>query len=298
METPTLEELMSKYLQHCTVIRNYSPYTIKSYQGTFKLLLKDTNLEYPKDLNKKLLEEWFYNGRLERKWSATTFRDHLKHLNPFVKWMIKQEVLEENYLDDLEKPRLEHRIPKTLTKDESSLVLEAAFHVRYQYKLEKYRNRAIIAIMLLAGLRRQEVIKLKLNDVSLENKTIFINQGKWSKDRIIPMNNRLYIYLQEYLKERDRMKKQCIGFFVAAQKDNPIGTECIKRLTERIRKVTKIHFSPHVLRHAFARLMLEGGCDIYTLSKIMGHSKITTTTIYLTCSNQQMGKSIEMHALN
>jgi len=45
-------------------------------------------------------------------------------------------------------------------------------------------------------------------------------------------------------------------------------------------------------------LMLEGGCDIYTLSKIMGHSKITTTTIYLTCSNQQMGKAAEMHVLN
>lgn len=152
--------------------------------------------------------------------------------------------------------------------------------------------------MLLSGLQRQEVIKLRLGDVNLANRTIFISQGKWSKDQVVPINNKLQIYLSEYLKERDRMKKKCIHFFVGAQMDEQIETQCVKKLIERIRTVTKIHFSAHVLRHAFARLMLEGGCDIYTLSKIMGHSKITTTTIYLSCSNQQMSKSIEMHTLN
>lgn len=298
MDAPTLEELMSKYLQHCTVIRNYSKYTIKSYQNTFGLFLRESEAIYPEDLTRKLLEKWFYNGRIERKWSATTFRDHFKHLNPFIKWLIKDGYMENNPLDKIEKPRIEHKLPRTLTKDEAALVLEASYHMRYQYKIERYRNRALIGVMLLAGLRRQEVIKLKLGDVDLVNRTIFINQGKWSKDRIIPMNNKLQIYLSEYLKERDRMKKKCIHFFVGAQKDEQIGTQCVKKLIERIRKVTKIDFSAHVLRHAFARLMLEGGCDIYTLSKIMGHSKITTTTIYLSCSNQQMSKSIEMHSLN
>ncbi|MBI5754552.1 site-specific integrase [Candidatus Peregrinibacteria bacterium] len=80
--------------------------------------------------------------------------------------------------------------------------------------------------------------------------------------------------------------------------NEPFGDKGIQRLVERLRKRSGINFSAHTLRHAFARLMLEGGCDIYTLSKIMGHSKITTTTIYLACSNQQMSKSIEMHSLN
>lgn len=82
------------------------------------------------------------------------------------------------------------------------------------------------------------------------------------------------------------------------RKSAPIGEHCIKLLVGRIRQKTNINFSAHTLRHGFARLMLEGGCDIYTLSKIMGHSKITTTTIYLSCSTQQMSKAIELHALN
>lgn len=298
MNGPTLEELLNKYLQYCEIIKSYSPHTIKAYKATFSLFFKDTGIEYPPELTKHVLEEFFFNGRLTRKWSAVTFRDHFKHLNPFIKWLIKQGHLSENPLTEIEKPRIEHKLPKTLSKDEATLILDASYHMRYQYRLERFRNRAIIGIMLLAGLRRQEVIKLKLNDVSLENRSIFINQGKWSKDRIIPINSKLYTILQEYLKERDKAGKQCLSFFVGAQMDLPIGPRCIKKLIEKIRKRTKLHFSPHTLRHAFARLMLEGGCDIYTLSKIMGHSKITTTTIYLSCSNQQMGKSIEMHSLN
>lgn len=298
MMSTDLKELTARYLQHCSVIRNYSPHTIKSYQNTFNLLFKTSEAREVDDLTERLLEDWFFRGRLDRKWSAVTFRDHFKHLNPFVKWLIKQGLMDENPLSGIEKPRVEHKLPRTLSKEEATLVLDASFHMRYPYKLQKYRNRALIAIMLMAGLRRQEVIKLKRNDVSLEDKTIFINQGKWSKDRYIPINARLHQILSDYLREREKAGKECLHFFVALQHDAPIGAQCIKKLIVRLRKRTKVDFSAHTLRHAFARLMLEGGCDIYTLSKIMGHSKITTTTIYLSCSNQQMGKSIEMHALN
>jgi site-specific recombinase XerD len=298
MDTQTLPELLTKYLQHCLIIRNYSKVTITSYNSSFKLFFRETGALHPKDLTKELLEGWFYNGRLNRKWSAGTFRDHIKHLNPFIKWLIKENYLTTNNLDGLEKPRIEQRIPRTLSKEESQLVLDASFHIRYQYKLEKYRNRALIGIMLLAGLRRKEVINLKLNDIDLVNRTIFINQGKWYKDRLVAINSRLHTILYEYLKERDRHDRLSIYFFIGVQKNRPIGESCMKKLIDRLRKVTKLNFSAHTLRHAFARLMLEGGCDIYTLSKLMGHAKITTTTIYLTCSNQQMGKSIEMHSLN
>lgn len=298
METPTLQELLTKYLQHCSIIRNFSHITIIGYRSTFTPFFRETNVKYPKDLTKPVIENWFFNGRLNRKWSASTFRDHFKRLNPFIKWLISNDWLDLNPLDKIEKPRMEQRLPKTLSRDESQLILDASFHMRYQYKLEKYRNRAIIGIMLLSGLRRQEVIKLKLNDIDLVNHSIFISQGKWSKDRIVPVNSKLESILYEYLKERDRHDKTSIQFFIGVQKNRPIGASCIKKLIDRLRKVTKIHFSAHTLRHAFARLMLEGGCDIYTLSKIMGHAKITTTTIYLSCSNQQMSKSIEMHSLN
>lgn len=298
MENVSLRDLMDRYLQHGKLIRGYAPATLKSYDGTFKLFLQETDVENPQQLNRKVFEEWFYNGRLKREWSACTFRDHLKHLNPFMKWVVKEGFVPETYLSDIEKPRLEHRIPRTLSKEAAQLALEASFNLLYYYCYEKYCNRVIIGIMLLAGLRRKEVLQLKYGEVSIEDKSIFISQGKWGKDRAIPMNNKLQSLLFEFIQQRKRLGKQSIFFFTAVQKDNPIGEKMIHRLMIRLRKATGLQFSSHTLRHAFARLMLEGGCDIYTLSKIMGHSKITTTTIYLSCSAQQMGKSVEMHSLN
>lgn len=85
---------------------------------------------------------------------------------------------------------------------------------------------------------------------------------------------------------------------IAIGKKVPFGVRGMTKLITRLKAKAKLDFSAHTLRHSFATLMLEGGCDIYTLSKIMGHSKITTTTIYLQCSQAQMSKSIEMHSLN
>jgi len=262
------------------------------------MFFRDTGVIYPDQLNRPLVEQWFFDGRLNKKWGPVTFLHRHKHLNQFFSWLVKQELLVKNPAFDIEKPKLEHKLPRTISKEQAILILDTAYHSKYTYTFERYRNRAIIGIMILAGLRRNEVINLKLNDVSLETNTIFINQGKGHKDRMVPINFKLHEILEEYLKDRARLKKTTINFFSAAQYDEPIGIHAISLLIEKLRKKTKVNFSAHTLRHGFARLMLEGGCDIYTLSKMMGHNKITTTTIYLSCSNQQMSKSIEMHALN
>jgi site-specific recombinase XerD len=259
-----------------------------------KVFLKDTGVKEIQELNQKLLEEWFFQGRLKRKWGSVTFRSYHKNINCFFKWLIKEGVLKENYVEKMEKPRLESKLPRTLSFNEAKLILDAAFHMQYRYKFEKYRNRAAIGFMLLAGLRKGEVANLKINDISLENRIIFIHQGKGHKDRMIPINSRLFIILDEYLKDRERLRPETLHFLISYGKDQSFGIKGINNLIFKLKEKTKIDFSAHTLRHGFARLMLEGGCDIYTLSKIMGHAKITTTTIYLSCSNQQMSKSIEM----
>lgn len=293
-----VKDLLEQYLNHCVYIRNYAEATIKSYREVFKLLQKETGILPLNQLNRHLLESWFLNGRIKRNWTPTTFRHYHKRLNTFFKWLEKEKIIQENPLLNMELPKMESKLPRTLSRDNASILLDASFHIPYKYRFERFRNRAMVGLMLLAGLRRSEVVKLKINDVSFETKTIFLNQAKGHKDRLVPMNAKLFSMLDEYVKDRKRLNKQCLGFITAVQRDKPITGRAISNLTAHLRAYTKISFSAHTLRHAFATLMLEGGCDIYSLSKIMGHNRITTTTIYLSCTHSQMLSSVEKHQLN
>ena len=298
MKNNDLRVLFEKYQQHGTVIRNYRPATIKAYKSSFRLFLQEMKLETLDQVNRRVMEEFLYNGREKRNWSSVTFRQYYKHFNCFFKWCIDRDLMEENPLEKVEKPKMEQRLPRKLSSSQAEKLLETVYHMRFSYKFEKYRNRALIGIMLLAGLRRNEVINLQLNDISTENRTIFINQGKGGKDRSVPMSSRLKVMLEDYIEERERLNRQSLQFFTGINEKRPFTEEAIKKLFLKLRRKTGFDFSPHTLRHSFATLMLEGGCDIYTLSKIMGHAKITTTTIYLSCSMRQMSKSIELHSLN
>ncbi len=298
MENDVLSILFEKYLQFGSVMRNYQSGTIRAYKYSFAFFTRHTGLTHLGQLTHDVMEEFLYHGRLKRNWSPVTFRQYHKHFNAFFKWCIKNQHMEANPLDGIEKPRLEKKLPRRLSLSDAQLVLDASFHMRYSYRFEKARNRAIIGTMLFAGLRKKEILDLKLNDVSLENRTIFIQQGKGAKDRLLPMNAKLKYFFEEYLKERKRLNRNSLQFFTGINEKRPFTQEGIKKIFLKLRKATKLDFSPHTLRHSFATLMLEGGCDIYTLSKMMGHSKITTTTIYLSCSMKQMSKSIELHALN
>jgi site-specific recombinase XerD len=156
----------------------------------------------------------------------------------------------------------------------------------------------MFATFLFAGLRKKELINLKLTDVDLENLSIFINQGKGSKDRIVPMSYTLAQSLKRYLEERKRLNKTCPELFCSLNRNMGFTDNGLKHLMANIRKTFKTKFTIHKLRHTFATLMLEGGCDIFSLSKMMGHDNIKTTTLYLASSPEHLRNQMTKHPLN
>ncbi|NBS69432.1 hypothetical protein EBT31_11045, partial [bacterium] len=176
--------------------------------------------------------------------------------------------------------------------------LETAANMPYPYKFLKYRNHAIFATFLYTGLRKQELLGLKFSDVDLENRSIFVRQGKGSKDRIVPMGGALAMILDRYLLERRRLNKSCPEFFTSLNRNVGFTGTGLKRLVEKMNQASGIKFSAHKLRHSFATMMLEGGCDIYSLSRMMGHSDIKTTTIYLAATAEHLRGQIIKHPLD
>jgi len=236
-------------------------------------------------------------GQCTKQWSAKTIRNRMSALSIFFDWCVLEKHLVENPIKQLPKPRLEKRIPKHLTITQASYLIEWLKCRKFRYVYEKSRALAIFAMFIYTGIRLSELLNLKLSEVNFEEKIVFIRSGKGNKDRTIPIIGRLETYLKQYLKQRERIQKGNIYFFVSTKKIDGMSYQIIKRLFEKITKEAKIHCYPHLLRHSYAVQMLEGGCDIFTLSKLLGHSDIKTTTIYLTATNSQKQRQAEKHPL-
>lgn len=290
--------LVQQFCDHATYIRGLSPDTIYRYKQVVQIFCNRTGAENLSDINDINVREFFITGRTKYKWKPATFISYHNTLNVFFTWCIKEKHMLQNPIGEIEVPKLSKSLPPKLTRQDALHLLEVAYNYPYPYKFLRYRNHAIFATFIFAGLRRKELLNLKFADVDLENLTIFVRQGKGNKDRIIPMSYRLAEILKTYLRERTRLKKTCPEFFTSLNRDMGFKKIGLKRLIEKMKETSGLQFSSHKLRHTFATLMLEGGCDIYSLSKMMGHSDIKTTTIYLSASAEHLRGQIIKHPLN
>ena len=290
--------LLEQFCDYSLSIRGYSKDTIRRYRYVIKSCGKFTGITQISQVTEEGIRALFYFGRTQRKWSVNTFIVYHKTLLVFFRWCVKQGYLTKNPILEIEVPKLEKKLPPKLNKQITLRLLEIVYNYPYEHRFLRYRNHAIFSTFVFAGLRKQELLNLKFNDVDTDNLTIFIRQGKGGKDRIIPISFTLAQTLQRYLVERKRLNKVNPEFFSSLRGNVGFTDGGLKKLVEQMRKSSGIPFSVHKLRHTFATLMLEGGCDIFSLSKMMGHSDIKTTTIYLAASAEHLRAQITKHPLN
>ena len=295
-----IQILSQKFCDYSVSIRGYSKDTIRRYSQVISFYRRFAKISEINQVTSQNVRELFYFGRIERRWSVNTFIIYHKSLLVFFRWCMKEGYLkaEKNPIEDVEVPKLERKLPPKLTKQDTLRLIEVVYNYPYEYKFLRYRNHAIFSTFIFAGLRKQELLNLKFADVDIENLSIFVRQGKGGKDRIVPMSYTLAQSLKKYADERKRLNKVNPEFFSSLRGNVGFTDNGLKKLVEQARQSSKIVFSVHKLRHTFATLMLEGGCDIYSLSKMMGHSDIKTTTIYLAASAEHLRSQMTKHPLN
>ncbi|MCK9404708.1 MAG: tyrosine-type recombinase/integrase [Chitinophagaceae bacterium] len=290
--------LLEQFCDYSLSIKGYSHDTIRRYRYVISCTCRFMSIETIDQVTPDKIRALFYYGRTTRHWSVNTYITYHKTLLVFFRWCGKQGVLAVNPILDIEVPKLEKKLPPKLTKQTTLRLLEVVYNYPYNSQFLRYRNHAIFSTFVFAGIRKQELLNLKYTDVDIENLTIFIRQGKGRKDRIIPMSYSLAQVLKKYITERSKLRRTNPEFFSSLHGNMGFTDNGLKKLVDQIRKSSNIFFTVHKLRHTFATLMLEGGCDIYSLYRMMGHSDIKTTTIYLAASAEHLRSQMTKHPLN
>jgi site-specific recombinase XerD len=292
-----IDILVKQFCSNASFMKGYSPDTVKRYTANLRLFTGLTGISEVEAVTDEAVRSFFFRGRSERQWSPATFITYLKSLRVFFRWCVKEGYLTTNPAAYIEKPALEKKIPLKLTREEALRLLELIDNYPWSEPFLRRRNHAIFAVFIFAGLRRKELLHLSLADINVDNQTILVRKGKGGKDRYVPVCAPLADSLRRYLVERARLHKTCPEFFASHAQNSGLTDNGFKYLLNLIIKSFGKKFSAHKLRHTFATLMLEGGCDIYSLSTMMGHSDISTTTIYLTATAEHLRGQMSKHPL-
>jgi len=279
MTKSTIEITLDNFLQYQQYIGKKSGSTIKSYKENIGQFIRHVKVGCPQELTFGHVQRFFLYGNKDRKWKSRTFRKYYMSLVVFFDWLVEQQHLPENFVRRINVPELEDLLPRCITQEQAKILLVMAQNYPFKNDFIRSRSHAVFATFMFAGLRKDELFKLKRNDVDIDNRTLFV-QGKGKKERIVPISNKLAVALSIYIEERNKLNKTTPYFFVSFNRDCRYTDSGLKRIILLFREVCGFHFTAHMLRHTFATLMLRGGCDIYTLSRMMGHSDIKITTSY------------------
>lgn len=212
--------------------------------------------------------------------SDNSFKTYIKGIKVFLHWLYEEEYTGVNLSEKMKLPKAQRKAIDVLTNTEVKEMF-SSFDTKDVHGL---RNYCICALMIDSGLRRSEIIKLKLSDLHIIEGYAVIN-GKGNKQRLVPLGNISKKYLIKYTNMR-KANIQTDALFLTKQ-NRPITNSTIARLfrTLQAQKVVGDHLTrriyPHLLRHTFATTYLENGGNIYALQQILGHTTLDMVKKYV-----------------
>ena len=296
-----MSEITSRHRQFCSeaiAFQGLTQSTIAGFKSTMSLFTKDTQIETLAEFTKSNIKEWILYGRFERKWSPKTVRIHLCYLGLFANWCIENGLLAENPTIGIPRPKLEKKLPRCLSEKQEETLMEWVENYRYYYKLERIRAMAIFSTFLGTGIRKSELQNLRMSDVDLDRGALVVRRGKGRKDRIVSFHHTVETVLREYLKQRDRMKRDSPFFFVSLKQDLPLGDNAIKRLFDKIRKKSGVHATPHILRHTFAVRLIQRGFAVQDVQELLGHADLSSTLIYMRATPERLHERVRLNGVS
>ena len=294
------QEIIDEFLIEIGV-RGYAEQTIYNY-STKLINIKDyftaQGIKFIDDVTKQDVKKWI--AEMQKKgMQASTINVTRNRLSKVYDYMIEEDYIQKNPCAKVKKLRVQKKIVYPLNDHEIKQMLAIASKNRS--KEIGQRNVTMLALMLDAGLRINEVMSLKTEDI-LENQ-ILIRNAKGNKDRAVALTPILKREMRKYKRLKDKTKhKDCKYFFVSqrgGKGTTKIGAEIMQEIKKQMDLRSVVRFSPHTLRHTYAHMCMRNGMDIYTLSKNMGHSSVTMTQNYLQTlkSDDFVEKSIKYSTL-
>lgn len=276
---------IDKFLEYLKSVKKHSDNTIISYQDDLKELASVLNNNII-DINEEDIKKYL-NYLYDKSYNKNTISRKLSGVRSFYNYLYNHDIIKINYFTDVHNPKKIRSLPHYLKTSEIDKVLDNTNEVT----LYGERNKLIIELLYVTGLRVSELVNIKLKDIDKYNKSIKI-LGKGSKERIVYYEDNCSKLLNKYLNNtRRKLDKNNSEYLLLNKFGNKLSTRMIRNILNNLTIGTSIEqIYPHMIRHTFATTMLNNGADLMTVKELLGHESINTTSIYTHVTNEQIRK--------
>lgn len=283
-----MNTLKEKYIKQLTIL-NHATGTINGYAfylNRFFKYLEQNNIKNITDVTNDTIRNYqthLYeeiNKRGEPN-SVQTQNNALKVVKQFFRFLCEENYIVSDPAKEITYAKAPKRLPRSiLTKTETRKVLRTPD----TKTILGYRDRAILEVLYSAGIRKEEINKLLLQDVDYHDGYIRINSGKGKKDRVVPIGKIACRYLENYIKaiRPSLIKDPYNNHLFLSMKGNSLSKNVVWGIVKKYSKQAKLKkpISPHTFRHTCATLMLRNKANIRHIQEMLGHASLDSTQIY------------------
>lgn len=283
---------LKAFSEYLALEKNYSQHTVLAYIRDLEMfqefLNENHNSEIIENVDYSEIRQWIVelvNGGL----SNRTINRKVSSLNSYYKFLQKSQQLEANPLRKHKALKVGKKVQLPFSKEELKQVLENSIEV---VDFESARNRLIIELFYATGIRRIELVNIKLSDLDLSKNHIKV-LGKRNKERYMPLLSSLVNTLDIYLSYRNSLPKITDKeYLFLTKKGVKIYEMLVYRIINKYFSVasSKAKCSPHVLRHSFATHLLNEGADLNAVKELLGHTSLAATQVYTHNSISELKK--------
>lgn len=287
-----MENSKAAFQDYLQLEKKYSPHTVIAYINdvvSFESFVKsEFDSEDLSEVNYSLIRSWIVT-LVDNGISNTSVNRKITALKSYYKFLLKTKQIEVS-------PLLKHKslkTPKTLQIPFSEKEVDEVLHlIKYPDGFEGVRDKLIIDLFYTTGIRRTELIHLKMINIDFSNASLKV-LGKRNKERILPLLPIIANQFKLYLTERANLERITDNeYFFLTLKGVKMNDSLVYRLINNYFSAVseKVKRSPHILRHTFATHLLNNGADLNSVKELLGHSSLASTQIYTQSSLYELKK--------
>ncbi|MDL2278517.1 tyrosine recombinase XerC [Parabacteroides sp. OttesenSCG-928-G07] len=288
---------IDEFLDYLRYERNYSEHTVCAYskdlvQFEEYIKIHQENIFNPATIDVDLIRNWMV-GLLDRGLSPVTVNRKLSSLKSFFKYLMKRSVISSSPVRLISGPKTKKPLPAFIKESDMEQLLDGD---GFGEDFEGVRNRLLLEMLYDTGMRRSELVGLRLSDVDLDTMQLKVT-GKRNKQRLIPFAEGLKNLIVVYTDIRKHEIGDSAEWLFVRKDGEQLSVEnvyiIIKRLLADIPALAKR--SPHVLRHSFATSMLNNGAELNAVKELLGHSSLASTSVYTHTTFEELKKVYHAH---